>query len=86
MPDRFDHAQASVFTTMLRAEITAVSARVEESERLSRTAWETGGASPRLWHREEAGFQRALLYELHRQLDALNRRFPCTADDSQPSR
>ncbi|MDJ0394222.1 hypothetical protein QMK17_12870 [Rhodococcus sp. G-MC3] len=85
MSDCSDQAQAGVFTTMLRAEITAVSSRVEESERLSQTAWETGHASTRLWHREEALLQRALLYELHRQLDALNRRFPSTAVVSQPS-
>jgi hypothetical protein len=27
------------------------------------------------WHNEEARSQRKVLYELHRQLDALNRRF-----------
>ena len=81
MTDSSDHAQACVFISMLRAEIAATSIQVEDAERLSRTAWETGHNSTRLWHNERARSQRKILYELHRQLDALDRRFPGATGD-----
>lgn len=75
VPDS-DHAQAQVFIRMLTAEIETVSARVDVAEQLARTAARVGQGTVRLWHDEEARTQRKILYELHRQLDALLRRFP----------
>lgn len=61
---------------MLTAEIETVSALVDDAEQLARKAGRVGQGSARLWHNEEARSQRKLLYELHRQLDALHTRFP----------
>lgn len=61
---------------MLAAEIDAVSARVDEAEQLARRAGRVGQGTARLWHNDEARSQRKVLYELHRQLDALRTRFP----------
>ena len=75
-PDGSDHAQAQVFAAMLTAEIETVSALVDDAEQLARKAGRVGQSAARLWHNEEARSQRKLLYELHRQLDALHTRFP----------
>ncbi|MEV8237536.1 hypothetical protein ACN9MI_25620 (plasmid) [Rhodococcoides fascians] len=75
-PATSDCAQARVFAAMLTAEIDAVSALVDDAEQLARTAGRVGQGTARLWHNEEARTQRRTLYELHRQLDALHRRFP----------
>lgn len=75
-PDASDHAQAQVFAAMLTSEIETVSALVDGAEQLARKAGRVGDGTARLWHEEEARSQRKLLYELHRQLDALTRRFP----------
>lgn len=83
--DGSDLAQARVFVAMLGAEIAAVSARVHDAEQRSRQAARANPGTERLWHDEEARSQRKMLYELHRQLDALHRRFPATAVSSQPS-
>lgn len=74
--DSSDHAQAQVFAAMLTAEIETVSALVDDAEQLARRAGRVGQNAARLWHNEEARSQRKLLYELHRQLDALQTRFP----------
>ena len=47
-----------------------------DAEQLARKAGRVGQNAARLWHNEEARSQRKLLYELHRQLDALQTRFP----------
>ncbi|MDI9894186.1 hypothetical protein QM797_05560 [Rhodococcus sp. IEGM 1381] len=75
-PDGSDRAQAQVFAAMLTAEIETVSALVDEAEQFSHNARRVGQGKARLWHEEEARSQRRMLYELHRQLDALTRRFP----------
>lgn len=75
-PDSSDHAQAQVFAAMLTVEIDAVSALVDDAEQLAHTAGRIGQGTARLWHNEEARSQRKMLYELHRQLDALHTRFP----------
>lgn len=85
-PDPYDHAQAQVFITMLTAEIKTVSALVDGAEQLSRTAARVGQGTARLWHNEEARSQRKLLYELHRQLDALRHRFPDAPNGSTPEK
>lgn len=74
--DSSDHAQAQVFAAMLTAEIETVSALVDDAEQLARKAGRVGQGAARLWHNEEARSQRKLLYELHRQLDAIHTRFP----------
>lgn len=84
--DPSDLAQAGVFVDMLTDEITAVSVRVDEAEQLARAATRTGRGTARLWHNEEARAQRKMLYELHRQLDALHRRFPDTVAETMPAR
>jgi len=61
---------------MLTVEIDAVSALVDEAEQLAHKAGRIGQGTARLWHNEEARSQRKVLYELHRQLDALHARFP----------
>lgn len=76
VPDSSDHAQAQVFAAMLAAEIDTVSALVDEAEHLAHRAGQVGQGTARLWHNEEARSQRKILYELHRQLDALHARFP----------
>jgi X-X-X-Leu-X-X-Gly heptad repeat protein len=75
-PDSSDRAQAQVFAAMLTSEIETVSALVDGAEQLARKAGRVGDGTARLWHEEQARSQRKLLYELHRQLDALTRRFP----------
>lgn len=75
-PDTSDRAQAQVFAAMLTVEIDAVSALVDEAEQLAHQARRIGQGTARLWHSEEARSQRKVLYELHRQLDALHARFP----------
>ncbi|MDI9896493.1 hypothetical protein QM797_17345 [Rhodococcus sp. IEGM 1381] len=75
-PDSSDRAQAQVFAAMLTVEIDAVSALVDEAEQLAHKARQIGQGTARLWHNEEARSQRKMLYELHRQLDALHARFP----------
>lgn len=61
---------------MLTAEIETVSVLVDDAEHLARKAGRVGHGAARLWHNEEARSKRMLLYELHRQLDALRARFP----------
>ncbi|WP_338888734.1 hypothetical protein [Rhodococcus sovatensis] len=78
-PDSSDRAQAQIFAAMLTAEIDAVSALVDEAELLAHKARRVGQGTARLWHNEEARSQRKMLYELHRQLDALHTRFPDVA-------
>lgn len=76
MTDTADAEQARVFITMLHAEIAVISARIERAERMARTAWEVGRTSSRRWYVDDARMQRAILYELHRQLDSLHTGFP----------
>lgn len=75
-PDSSDHAQAQVFAAILTTEIETVSALVDDAEQLARKAGRVGQNAARLWHNEEARSQRKLLYELHRQFDAVHTRFP----------
>lgn len=79
MREDSDAAQARVFAVMLRAEIEAVSRRVEDAERYAHTASRMGDTRGKLWHNEEARSQKKVLYELHRQHDALLDRFPIIA-------
>ena len=74
--DSSDLAQAQVFAAMLTAEFETVSVLVDNAEHLARKAGRVGHGAARLWHNEEARSKRKLLYELHRQLDALRKRFP----------
>ena len=74
--DSSDQAQAQFFAAMLTVEIETVSVLVDDAEHLARKAGRVGHGAARLWHNEEARSKRKLLYELHRQLDALRRRFP----------
>jgi hypothetical protein len=76
MTGNAEDGQARMFITMLQAEIDVVSARIENAERMSRTAWEVGRTSSRRWYADDARAQRRILYELHRQLDSLRNRFP----------
>ncbi|WP_415977502.1 hypothetical protein [Rhodococcus sp. 077-4] len=81
LPDPYDHAQAKVFAAMLTAEIDTISTRVDRAEQFALKAIRVGQDTARISHDDEARAQRRVLYELHRQLDALRGRFPDAVDD-----
>nr|WP_296773498.1 hypothetical protein [Rhodococcus sp. (in: high G+C Gram-positive bacteria)] len=80
MRENSDVAQARVFAALLTAEIDSTTKRVQDAERFVGTAYRVGDTRSRVWHGEQAQSEKQVLYELHRQRDALRNRFPAILD------